>query len=124
PFLIGDDSILESQKWWRDEAEIDHDLQALGASHIVFGHDPGAAHEKGTIDTRRHGLAFIIDVGMSPAIDYSKGALLFIDRHGEEEVATGMDASGNRKEMWRGPTTGIHPSGSPNAPKPAAAPAR
>ncbi|HEY2944584.1 MAG TPA: metallophosphoesterase [Vicinamibacteria bacterium] len=109
PFLIGDDSILESQKWWQEGPAVDRDLQAVNASHIVFGHDPGAAREKGTIEARAHGRVFVIDVGMSPAIDYSKGALLLIDRKGGEEVATSLDASGERKELWRGPAMGRQP---------------
>jgi hypothetical protein len=113
PFLIGDDSILESQKWWQNGAAVDQDLQAVGANHIVFGHDPGAAREKGTIESRARGRVFIIDVGMSPAIDYSKGALLFIDRKGREEVATSMDASGARSELWRGGATSSAPSPRP-----------
>jgi hypothetical protein len=115
PFLIGDDSILESEKWWEHGKALAADLQAVGAGHIVFGHDPGAAHEKGAMDVRHHGEVFIIDVGMSPAIDYSKGALLFIDRKGREEVATAMDASGTRSELWRG---GAATSSAP-APRPA-----
>jgi len=111
PFLIGNDSILESQKWWQDGPAVDRDLQALGASHIVFGHDPGAAREKGTIETRARGRAVIIDVGMSPAIDYSKGALLLIDRKGGEDVATSLDASGARKVLWHGQSAPAGPRG-------------
>jgi hypothetical protein len=113
PFLIGDDSLLESEKWWEHGKALAADLQAVDAAHIVFGHDPGAAHEKGTIDVRHHGEVFIIDVGMSPAIDYSQGALLLIDRKGGEDVATSLDASGARKELWRGARVS-----SPSSPSP------
>ena len=40
---------------------------------------------------------------MTPDFDYSKGALLLIDRKDGQDVATSLDASGTRKEVWRGP---------------------
>jgi hypothetical protein len=49
------------------------------------------------------GRLFLIDVGMSPAIDDSQGALLLIDRQGAQDVAAALDASGARREVWRGP---------------------
>jgi hypothetical protein len=101
PFLIGDDSLLEARKWWKGDAD-DKDLAALPAAHIVFGHDPGAFRDKGTIQTKG-GRLFLIDVGMTPEFDYSKGALLFIDRKDGQDVATSMDAAGARHEVWRGP---------------------
>jgi hypothetical protein len=66
----------------------------------LFGHDP--ARDRGRIDVRDHGRLFVIDVGMSPAIDYSEGAVLLIDRGTDEEVATSLDAAGARREFWRG----------------------
>ena len=101
PFLIGDDSLLEARKWWKGDTD-DKDLAALPAAHIVFGHDPGAFRDKGTIQTKG-GRLFLIDVGMTPEFDYSKGALLLIDRKDGQDVATSLDASGARKEVWRGP---------------------
>jgi hypothetical protein len=104
-FLIGPDSILEAEKWWRDRAAIDRDLAGVKAGHIVFGHDPGA-FRKGQIEEKFGGRIFRIDVGMTPPVDYSKGALLFIDRQGGTDVATSLDADGTRKELWRGPAAG------------------
>ncbi len=101
PFLIGDDSLLEARKWWKGDTD-DKDLAALPAAHIVFGHDPGAFRDKGTIQTK-NGRLFLIDVGMTPEFDYSKGALLLIDRKDGLDVATSLDASGARREVWRGP---------------------
>ena len=101
PFLIGDDSLLEARKWWKGDVD-DKDLAALPAAHIVFGHDPGAFRDKGTIQTKS-GRLFLIDVGMTPEFDYSKGALLLIDRKDGQDVATSLDAAGVRKEVWRGP---------------------
>jgi calcineurin-like phosphoesterase family protein len=101
PFLIGDDSLLEARKWWKGDTD-DKDLAALPAAHIVFGHDPGAFRDKGTIQTKG-GRLFLIDVGMTPEFDYSKGALMLIDRKDGLDVATSLDASGARREVWRGP---------------------
>jgi hypothetical protein len=102
PFLVGDDSVLEARKWWKGGAD-QSDLTALPAGHIVFGHDPGAFKDKGTIQAKNDGRLFLIDVGMTRAFDYSKGALLLIDRKDGQDVATSADASGTRKELWRGP---------------------
>jgi hypothetical protein len=101
-FLIGNKSILEAEKWWQDHSAIDRDLAGVKAGHIVFGHDPGA-FQKGQIEEKFGGRIFRIDVGMTPSVNYSKGALLFIDRQGGNDVATSLDADGTRKELWRGP---------------------
>src|SRR6185295_19190774 len=94
-FLIGDGSLIEAEKWWKHNgqpAELINDyLKAINARHIVFGHDPGAFHNKGEIGQEEDGKLFLIDVGMSPAIDYSKGALLFIDLDGRDVIATTLD---------------------------------
>jgi hypothetical protein len=105
-FLIGDDSLLEAEKWWKQKSQttrlLDDYLRALSAKHIVFGHDPGAFHNKGEIGQEEDGRIFLIDVGMSPAIDYSKGALLLITSNRNEVVANSLDAAGRRSEVWRG----------------------
>jgi hypothetical protein len=100
PFLVGDDSILESDKWWRHADAVDRDLAALQVKHIVFGHDP---LRSGQIEQRYDGKMFRIDVGMTPPVNYSKGALLLVDRQGGTEVVTSLDADGKRQELWRGP---------------------
>lgn len=100
--LAGPDSLLEAEKWWRDGKAVERSLRALGVRHIVFGHDPGAAREKGRIDVRDRGRLFVVDVGMSPEVDYSEGAVLLIDREGHEDVATSLEASGRRRPLWRG----------------------
>jgi len=61
----------------------------------------GLSPPKGEIGEEEDGRIFLIDVGMSPAIDYSKGALLIIDIDNNETVATSLDANGVRKELWR-----------------------
>ena len=106
PALIGDDSLLEAREWWKrngdEEALLDRYLLALRVKHIVFGHDPSAFGAKGEMGQEKDGRLFLIDVGMSPAMDYSKGALLLIDQAGSEVTATSLEADGKRKELWRG----------------------
>ncbi|MEK6301692.1 MAG: metallophosphoesterase [Acidobacteriota bacterium] len=108
-FIIGDDSLLEAREWWKGEGKsrelLDNYLAALNCKHIVFGHDPSAFHDKGEIGQDKDGRIFMIDVGMSPAIDYSKGALLLINTSGGEKVATSLDAEGKKREIWRGPSS-------------------
>ena len=105
-FLIGDDSLLEAEKWWKQKSQttklLDDYLRALNARHIVFGHDPGAFHNKGEIGQEEDGRIFLIDVGMSPAIDYSRGALLLISTNGNKQLAVSLDADGKKTEVWRG----------------------
>ena len=100
PLLIGDDSLLEAQAWWKGEGKVkellDGYLAALNCNHIVFGHDPSAFHKKGEIGQDKDGRIFLIDVGMSPAVDYSKGALLLIETGGKEVLATSLDADGRK----------------------------
>jgi hypothetical protein len=106
-FLIGEDSLLEAREWWKGQGGakdlLDDYLAALHCKHIVFGHDPSAFHSKGVMEQNKDGRIFLIDVGMSPAIDYSQGALLLINRAGDEVVATSLAADGKRTELWRGP---------------------
>lgn len=105
-FITGQDSLLETREWWKGEGDsrdlLDGYLSALNCKHIVFGHDPSAFHSKGEIEQDKDGRIFLIDVGMSPAIDYSKGALLLITSSGSEVEATSFDAEGIKKEIWRG----------------------
>jgi hypothetical protein len=108
-FLIGDDSLLESEKWWKRKGNpaklLDGYLSALNVRHIVFGHDPGAFHDKGKIGQEEDGRIFLIDVGMSPAIDYSKGALLLIETARGTVQATTLDADGAKNDLWRTSTS-------------------
>ena len=98
--LLGEGSILEAQKWWKDGA-VDANLAGLKVKHIVFGHDPGAFDEPGRIVEKFDGKVFRIDVGMSPAVDLSQGALLVIhhtEKAGDEVFS--VDASGKRRPLW------------------------
>jgi hypothetical protein len=82
--LLGPDSLLESTLWWETQdpvATVEPMLAALPAKHIVFGHDPGALADRGSLGELVGARIFPVDVGMSPAINYSNGALLRIERN-------------------------------------------
>jgi hypothetical protein len=110
-FLIGMGSILEANAWWQvagAAAAIDVSLAALPAKHIVFGHDPGAldfpedpqgSRETGEPASRYAGRLFLIDVGMSYAVGYSRGALLRITRGATTNV-TALYLDGTSKALW------------------------
>lgn len=103
--LLGETSLLESEKWWKGQGGakelLDKHLTNVKAKHFVFGHDPGAFEGFGAIQQDKDGRLVLIDVGMSPAVDYSKGALLIIQTKGNETVATSFAVDGTKKEIWR-----------------------
>ena len=95
--LLGKKGLLEARlkprPWWEHEtdkpgqgiARLRRNVQALGVNHLVVGHQPGdvtfadgTKHKKGTIYQSQDGLIYLIDVGMSSAVDYSHGMLLHI----------------------------------------------
>jgi hypothetical protein len=95
--LLGKKGLLEARlkprPWWEKETDKPDDgierlrrnVQALGVNHLVVGHQPGdvtfangTKHKKGTIYQSQDGLIYLIDVGMSSAVDYSHGMLLHI----------------------------------------------
>ena len=115
--LLGNKGLLEARMkppWWEkpgDEplesfARLLGYADALGARHIVFGHQPGSytfndgsKRKKGKMFDF-NGLAFLIDMGMSRGVDYSKGALLRIDGEGAPETATAIYADGSQEQLW------------------------
>ena len=106
PFLIGPDSILEAEKWWKEESVIDSDLKAFSVRHLVFGHDPGAMKSvtggaRGVIRQKFDGRIWAIDVGMSPAVNLSQGSLLLIEGEGARETASNLAADGTRTVLWK-----------------------
>jgi hypothetical protein len=103
PAIVGDASLLEARDWWQPAGVAQADLAALGVDHIVFGHTPSALGPSGAIAIDTSGALFRIDVGMSPAVDDSKGALLRITHDGADEVATELRADGTTRALWRGP---------------------
>jgi hypothetical protein len=118
--LLGDKGLLEARMkppWWQKEddkpiesvARLLGYADALGVQHVVFGHQPGtydfndgSKRKKGTMFENFDGLVFLIDMGMSHGVDYSKGALLRIERDGDRETATAVFPDGSRKELWSG----------------------
>jgi calcineurin-like phosphoesterase family protein len=116
--LLGDKGLLEARMkppWWeKDGDKPDQSISrllgyadALGVRHIVFGHQPGtytfndgSTREKGTMFENFGGLVFLIDMGMSRGVDYSKGALLRIERDGSRETATALFPDGSKKQLW------------------------
>ncbi|HKO57736.1 MAG TPA: metallophosphoesterase [Thermoanaerobaculia bacterium] len=114
--LLGDQGLLEARMkppWWQKEGDKPIDsvarllgyADALGVQHIVFGHQPGtyefndgSQRKKGTMFANFNGLVFLIDMGMSRGVDYSKGALLRI----ESGTATALFPDGTQKQLWPG----------------------
>jgi hypothetical protein len=116
--LSDEDSLLKARlhkhPWWEQPGDADgegkqrlrHHMSALGASHLVIGHQPGEVQfadgrqrRQGEMYEAYNGLLFLIDVGMSSAIDHSKGAVLRI--HGRDPVrATAIDDNGATTRLW------------------------
>lgn len=112
------DSLLEARLkdplWWEQpndasgqgEARLRQYVQALGAHHLVIGHQPeavvlpdGTNRKKGEMVPAFDGLLFLIDVGMSQAINHNPGAVLRI--HGHDPVrATRIDFDGSTTRIW------------------------
>lgn len=114
PFLVGNESLLEAQSWWFGSGasgsvtNLDFDLAALPAQHLVFGHDPGAIlfpddpggdRAAGQMVARYGGRIFLVDVGMSYAVGSSSGSLLRITR-GATETATEVRVDGTIRPLW------------------------
>src|SRR5262249_10912262 len=99
--ITGGDSLLEARDWYTGDDGIGaRYAAALGAKHIVFGHDPHALGPEGSIALAQGGALFRIDCGMSPDVDYSEGALLRITRAGGQETAEALSADGSTSTLW------------------------
>ncbi len=97
--LVGATSPLEARRWY-DDASLATDLAALGARHVVMGHDPHAFSEKGEIAAHFEGRLVHIDTGMSPAVDYSQGRLLEVVAPGTpQETASSVSHTGKRTTL-------------------------
>lgn len=102
--IIGTDSILESRDWYSRDATISSRYAAaVGAKHIVFGHQPDALGPRGDLAVAFGGALFRIDCGMSPDVDDSHGKVLRIRHTGNVDVAESLDPDGHAVEIWRGP---------------------
>jgi hypothetical protein len=116
--LLGNKGLLEARMkppWWEKNGDTPVEsvarllsyADALGAKHIVFGHQPGtytfndgSKRMKGTMFANFGGLVMLIDMGMSRGVDYSKGALLRIGRGASGEIATEVFPDGTQKQLW------------------------
>ena len=107
---------LHDIPWWEEpgdtadesEARLHDYATALGVKHFVMGHQPGKAvfsdgtkRHQGELLQKFDGLIFLIDVGMSEAIDYSQGAMLHIAESGGQQIATVVLPDGTSKEIWK-----------------------
>ncbi|HEX3578944.1 MAG TPA: metallophosphoesterase [Thermoanaerobaculia bacterium] len=116
--LLGNKGLLEARMnppWWQKDGDTPTQsisrllsyADALGVQHIVFGHQPGtydfndgSKRTKGTMFQNFHGLVFLIDMGMSKGVDYSKGGLLRIEGSGSSATATELLPDGTQKQLW------------------------
>ena len=105
--FIGTDSPLEARDWYTGSGAgvpvVDQDLKALGATHIVFGHDPNAFGVKGILyaPPSFYGKLFRIDAGLGSGD--SKGELLRVRHDGADEVAEAILPDGTTRPLFRGP---------------------
>jgi Calcineurin-like phosphoesterase len=105
---------LHPTVWWQkgDEtpaesrARLESYAKALGVKHLAIGHQPGkltfpgeVVRRKGEIFQAYDGLIFLIDVGMSRAVDGSEGALLHISA-GANPRATAIFPKGPSRQLW------------------------
>ncbi len=101
--IIGPDSILESRGWYLSDPSMPaRYAAALGAKHIVFGHQPDALGPRGELAVAFDGALFRIDCGMSPDVNDSHGKLLRIRHDGNVNIAESLDPAGQAVEIWRG----------------------
>ena len=117
--LLGKRGLLEARlkplPWWERQGDTAADSEArlrgyaaaLGARHVVMGHQPGKAafsdgtkRKAGQMMQKFDGLIFFIDVGMSKAINKSKGAALKIERQGDHESATAIHVGEPPEPLW------------------------
>jgi hypothetical protein len=118
--LVAKRGLLEARlkpiPWWerqgdtaeQSESRLRGYATALGIKHFVMGHQPGKAkfsdgtkREAGELVQKFDGLIFLIDVGMSSAIDKSQGAALRIENQEGHQAATVIKASGARDLTWK-----------------------
>ncbi len=101
--FIGVDSVLEARDWYTSLSVVDQNLKALGAAHIVFGHDPNAFGVKGIAYAPPSflGKLFRIDAGLGSGD--SKGELLRVRHDGKDEVAESILPDGTTRPLFRGP---------------------
>lgn len=112
--ITGEYSVLQRSAWWNDDptlaptAVIDANLSAIGAAHVVVGHEPGelefkddpqGKRNKGELVQRYQGRLFLVDVGLSYAVGYSDGALLRIVRGNPDQTSI-VFRDGTSRDLW------------------------
>ena len=99
---IVDQQPSETKKAADDQggARLRSHIEALGAHHLVFGHQPGkikfsdgSVREAGAMYEKFDGLVFLIDTGMSRGVASGRGALLRIS-NGSAHGAAAVYADG------------------------------
>jgi hypothetical protein len=123
--LLDPNSMLEAKlhptPWWEglsapsagstqaaaDQAQLAAYVNALGANHLVIGHQPvavsfsdGSSRAADTMCANFNGLLFLIDVGMSRGVDGALGAVLEIDGIGAKPTATALFANGTSQVLF------------------------
>jgi hypothetical protein len=103
--IIGVDSLLEARDWYVDDPGVPAaDAAALGAVHVVMGHDPNALGARGNIAFLEDGSLFRIDCGMSPGVDDSTGHLFRVVTTSTTESVSSLSPTGHATSLWSGPS--------------------
>jgi hypothetical protein len=86
-FFVGDESILESKKWWKVDssarAHLEARLDSDGLAGVVFGHQPKALNVVGESAVSDDGRLIKIDNGMAPEAGSHAGSLLLFPKPAE-----------------------------------------
>jgi hypothetical protein len=101
--ITGANSILEAQNWYGNPDDSNagqKEVDALGVSHIVFGHDPGGLNDHGRILASKNGVLVKIDtaMGIHDTSGVGKAYLLHVSTKGKDS-AEALDASGGSKSV-------------------------
>jgi hypothetical protein len=91
----------------RGQARLRQTVEALGAKHLVFGHQPGkiefldgSVRAAGQMYFKYNGLVFLIDTGMSRGVQNGRAALLKIQSTAGHESAKAIYIDGKSEPLW------------------------
>ena len=116
--LTDDDSILEaklsggsaSNNWFSskrgDQSVLSANASALSVNHLVQGHEPGdvvfgdGLRRNAGEMFQRYGLLFLVDTGMSRAVNYSRGTILHIQKTDDGVSAEAICPDGTKTPLW------------------------
>ena len=91
PFLIGDDSVLETKGWWKNPDDVGDYLKRLDGDKIfgiVFGHQPKAFGVEGQPFLTAGGRILKIDSGMEPEAGSHPG--VWVEFPNPAQLMTGL----------------------------------